>query len=395
MVRGAGTFYAGVGPVLLQYQMDAETCSLVLTRDLVFPANIQYAWKHSHLPIMYVGCSSRLSRSTIGKDHWVCAVRTDPEHGAPGFQGELVRVPCRPVHLTCDDPTTVVIIAYNDPAGIEVIRVHEDGSLDESIPQRFDVDTGIYPHQVRVTSDNRYCICVARGNPATRGWWAAKGRQADPGVINVFAFKRGILGDQTAVRIGDGFDFGPRHLDFHPARPWMYVTLETQNAVVVYKMDGSGSMSGPLQRFPTLANPEVRFHQGLGTVHVHPHGHVVYVANRGHVEVPQRGGQGVIPAEVENSLVVYAINKRSGRLTEIQRIDSGGLNPRTFGIDPSGAMLVAANAESHLQVSGSEFRWVAKNLTTFAIARDGRLELREQYPVDSDGIINWAGVIAS
>ncbi len=43
----------------------------------------------------------------------------------------------------------------------------------------------------------------------------------------------------NAVSIAPDGDrnFGPRHLDFHPTKPWMYVSIETQNKMYTYKME--------------------------------------------------------------------------------------------------------------------------------------------------------------
>jgi len=45
----------------------------------------------------------------------------------------------------------------------------------------------------------------------------------------------------------------------------------------------------------------------------------------------------------QNSIVAYAVDRRAGTLTEIQRLSAGGKTPRGFAIDPSGRWLLAAN----------------------------------------------------
>ena len=68
-------------------------------------------------------------------------------------------------------------------------------------------------------------------------------------------------------------------------------------------------------------------------------GRFLYVANRG-----------------VNLLQLFAIDRRSGALSEQQRIDYGGRGPWSFGLDPSGRWLIVAN-----QASG--------NLSVFAVDR--------------------------
>jgi len=38
-----------------------------------------------------------------------------------------------------------------------------------------------------------------------------------------------VLTNAVSIAPNGGQGFGPRHLDFHPTKPWMYVSIETQN----------------------------------------------------------------------------------------------------------------------------------------------------------------------
>ena len=62
---------------------------------------------------------------------------------------------------------------------------------------------------------------------------------------------------------------------------------------------------------------------------MHPSGKFVYASNRG-----------------EDSIVVYAIDKSKGTLTQVGSVPTGGKEPRNFEIDPTGALLFAANQKS-------------------------------------------------
>ena len=41
----------------------------------------------------------------------------------------------------------------------------------------------------------------------------------------------GVLRDEVSIAPNGGYGFGPRHLDFHPSKPWIYVSLERQTAL--------------------------------------------------------------------------------------------------------------------------------------------------------------------
>ncbi|MGN8549234.1 beta-propeller fold lactonase family protein [Bradyrhizobium sp. 13971] len=56
---------------------------------------------------------------------------------------------------------------------------------------------------------------------------------------------------------GGGYGFGPRHLDFHPTQPWVYVSLERQNKLDVFKLQNDSLDPQPIFRKDTLAEPAI------------------------------------------------------------------------------------------------------------------------------------------
>jgi 6-phosphogluconolactonase len=62
---------------------------------------------------------------------------------------------------------------------------------------------------------------------------------------------------------------------------------------------------------------------------VHPSGKFVYGSNRGH-----------------DSIAIFAVEPRTGRLRTVGHQPTQGKTPRNFGIDPTGTWLLAANQDS-------------------------------------------------
>ena len=121
------------------------------------------------------------------------------------------------------------------------------------------LDTGKFAHQIRVTPDNSHVILVTRGNNAPTD------NPVDPGSIKIFGFKDGVLTNLAAIQPGDGMHFGPRHLDFHPTQPWVYVSVESQNQLYVYKRDAATGLSRePLYVKDTLSDPASKLRQAAG-----------------------------------------------------------------------------------------------------------------------------------
>jgi len=90
----------------------------------------------------------------------------------------------------------------------------------------------------------------------TRGNNAPGVSPVNPGSLKTFSFKDGVLTQLAAIQPGDGLHFGPRHLDFHPTQPWVYVSIESQNKLYVYKRDPVRGLSrDPIFMKETLADP--------------------------------------------------------------------------------------------------------------------------------------------
>jgi 6-phosphogluconolactonase (cycloisomerase 2 family) len=339
-------------------------------------------------------CSSRVSRAEVGSDHFLCALKIDEATGSLSMHGNPTPLPLRPLHVTTDTPSRHVLLCSSIPSGLWVFRIESDGTIGELVPQRPDLDLGIFPHQVRVTADSRMAIIVTRGNPGNKTFRPHQGNQQDPGALKVFEYCDGVFGKEESITSGDGYRFGPRHLDFHPNGRWAYVSLETQNELYVYEREGDTLLPDPVFTRTILADPaNTLWRQGAGTVHVHPNGRVVYCANRGHEPQPYEGKRVVIGAD--NTLAVYSINSASGEPDAIQHIDSAGMCPRTFALDPGARMLVAGNSEAHWVKDGNQVRWIPANLAVFRVMEDGRLEFKRKYDVElgPKEKLLWMGIV--
>jgi 6-phosphogluconolactonase len=278
-------------------------------------------------------------------------------------------------------------VAFNNPSAVRVYRVNKDFTPGEEVQQPGPIDAGIFAHQVRVTPDNRLAILVTRGNEGTPT------KAEDPGALKVFEYKNGVLTNEVSIAPNGGKEFGPRHLDFHPTKPWMYVSIETQNKMYMYRMDGGRINPDIAYRAETLAEPNnIRARQAAGTVHVHPNGRFVYGANRAEATMEFQGKQ--VFKGGENSIVVYSIDQSTGEPTPIQHIETQKIHPRTFHIDPSGRLLVA---EHNLPVNvqdGDAIKTLPAGLSVFRIGDDGKLTFVRKYDIDvGDKTMFWMGMV--
>jgi len=380
--------YANVGPDLTRYDIDLANAELIKRETVTLPAGVQYAWPHASRRYLYVASSSSASGyGPAGTEHHVSALGIDPATGALSAYGAPIRLPTRPIHMSTDIPSEHILVAFNNPSAVRVYRVNKDFTPGEEVIQPGPIDAGIFAHQVRTTPDNRLAILVTRGNEGT----AAKAE--DPGALKVFDYKNGVLTNGQSVAPNGGREFGPRHLDFHPTKPWMYVSIETQNKMYLYRMENGRIHPEIAQRVETLAEPNnIRARQAAGTVHVHPNGRFVYGANRAEATTEFQGKQ--VFKGGENSIVVYAIDQANGELTPIQRIETQKIHPRTFHIHPSGRLLVAQHNLPVNVRDGDAIKTIPAGLSVFRIGDDGKLTFARTYDVDVGGkTMFWMGMV--
>jgi 6-phosphogluconolactonase (cycloisomerase 2 family) len=325
--------YAAVGTELTEYDASVETAALVKHGSVTLPGNVQYVWPHPSRRYLYVawsdgGPSGAAGRPTGGRNHGVHAFRIDPA-GVLTPHGKPVALPSRPVHISADIPGTHLLVAHTEPSALTVWRIGADGTLGAEVKQPSTLDAGIYAHQVRVDPSNRSVILVTRGNAPTRD------KPEDPGALKVYTYKDGLLANLASIAPGGGYNFQPRHLDFHPAKPWVY-----------------------------------------GTVHLHPNGKFVYQANRA------SGDAG------ENTIAVYSIDQKTGEPTLIQGIDTHGNSTRTFSLDPQAKILIAGN-----QVPAGS---VPASMAVYRVGTDGKLTYVRKYDVEATNSksLFWIGLIA-
>ena len=381
-------FYASTGPQLTLFGLDVAEAALEKRSAVVLPANVQYAWPHPSKRYLYV-VSSDGGPGVAGTMHRANAFRIDPVSGSLQSHGEPQSLPSRPIHVSVDASGEYLLTAYNAPSSVSVHRLNADGSIGEAVHQGDKLDVGIYAHQIRTTPDNSAAILVTRGNNA------ADGKPEDPGALKLFAFKRGALSNLASIAPASGLGFGPRHFDFHPSAPWVYVSVERQNKLYTYQLQSDGVLGGePLFVKDTLADPiNVKPGQGAGAIHVHPNGRFVYLTNRNQDEVDFLGRK--VFNDGENNVAVFAVDEKTGELSLIQTVEGHGIQLRTFGIDPSGRLLLAASIKPLLVREGNAVKTLSAGITVYRINADGTLAFVRKYDVDTGkGQQFWSGVVA-
>lgn len=224
-----------------------------------------------------------------------------------------------PCHLSLDRTGKCLLVANYGSGSIAALPVKEDGSLGEATTfiqhTGSSVDKkrqeGPHAHWIDVSPDNRLAFVCDLGLDEVR-------------IYNLEAAQASLLPHNPAfVSVKPGS--GPRHLAFHPNGKTAYLINEMANTMVTLSYDAARGSLVETQTLPTLP-ADFTGQNTTAEVEVHPSGKFVYGSNRGH-----------------DSIVVYAVDEQTGKLSFVEHQATQGKGPRNFAIDPTGQWLLAAN----------------------------------------------------
>jgi 6-phosphogluconolactonase len=226
-----------------------------------------------------------------------------------------------PCHLSIDHKNRTLLVANYTGGNISVFPIRSDGTL--GMVSEVKQHEGSGPKEQQ-KGPHAHCIIFDRSQRHALA--------ADLGIdkVMIYRFDRatGKLtpGKQPFADLQPGA--GPRHLTFHPGGKYLYVINELNSTMTAFKYD---ERDGTLTHIDTVSTLPSDF-SGVSycaDVHVSPSGKFLYGSNRGH-----------------NSIVVFAIDLRTGKLTPVEHVSTEGNWPRNFAIDPSGKFLLVANQRS-------------------------------------------------
>jgi 6-phosphogluconolactonase len=266
-----------------------------------------------------------------------------------------------------------------------------DGSLGAEVTPAGTLDVPVWPHQVRIDPSSSTVLLPGRGN------YAEDGDSEAPGALKVFSYKNGVLSNRQSIASSGVAGFHARHLEFHPTRPWVFLNMERTPRLLVYRRLGDGSLSNDpvFSVDPLEKGNDPKIDQGLGSIHLHPNGRFLYVANRASGTVEFDGKKDVF-AGGENTVVAYSINQETGEPKFLQRIDTRGYSPHTFSVDAGGQLLAVGNMNPrHVREEGT-LRFVPSNVALFKIREDGKLDYTGKHEIKTvpgGGLMRWMGLV--
>ncbi len=254
----------------------------------------------------------------------VGAFAIDPATGKLSLLNQQSSVGPGPCHLVTDKAGKNVLIANYGGGSVAVLPVGKDGALQPASSFIQHTGTSVdksrqeapHAHGIYLDSANRFAYVPDLG--------------LDKVVVYRFDAGTGTLtaNDPPSGSVAPGA--GPRHFAFHPKGRFAYIINEMACTVTAFACDPKRGALTELQTLSTLpAGESVKPGYSTAELYAHPSGKFLYGSNRGH-----------------DTIVGYAIDGRSGKLTLIEHTPTQGKIPRSFGIDPTGKWLLAGNQNS-------------------------------------------------
>ncbi len=410
---GQEVLYANSGDSLGVFDLSLVDGTLTAQTPTAVPQIPQYGWFDSTFHHLYVG-------ATTGSDNYYYAYTVDQTSGAlTELGGPLLSPNGRVINLTLSPDDKYLLSVHNVTQKYSVFNIDGDSTIGTLVPQADGGDTsvGVYLHQVRVDPTGKYVTICDRGNDPTTAMTDA-GPMTTPeafGHLLVFSLLNGVLTPNQTLTFPMGV--GPRHVDFHPTQPWVYLSAERGNRLIMYTF-ANGMLT---QKFDVTSvanaadsmitdNTEAVNGQRAGAIKVDPSGKYLWITNRNNMTGPDPGPQldagagdaGVAdaggPVQVfagagENNVALFSIDQTTGEPTFVAAYDTHGIEPRTFTVDPAHKFLIVGNQKQQFVRQGAALNTILPNIAVFQVDDEGHLTFVKTYDQTSGEVV-WVGSTA-
>lgn len=228
-----------------------------------------------------------------------------------------------PAHIAVDPKGRFVYSSNYGAGSLSVYPINPDGSLGQLADLKKHEGSSVHPtrqkephvHQVVPSGDGKFIYVSDLGT--------------DKIMIYAVDAKTGKLSPAPTPFAQDIPGSGPRHIALHPNNNFAYSATELNNTVVAYKVNKATGALTTLESISMLPQ-DFTGTSSAADIHFSPDGKFLYASNRGH-----------------DSLVIYAVDSKTGKLTLVGFEPTRGKHPRNFFVDNKGDYLFVANRDDN------------------------------------------------
>lgn len=338
-------FAAGDDGAIHAYSLNSESGQLTLLRRTTDVQNPFFLAISPDRKFLY---SIHAPGQFGGKENeQISAFRVEGNAGQLELLNRVSSLGTASCYLDVDATGKTVLVANYSTGSVASLPVMADGKLGSAAT--FVQHEGHSVNQARQEGPHAHCIVVSPDNKFAFS--------ADLGLDQILSYRLDAVNSTLApstqpfVRTSPGA--GPRHLTFHPNGKHVYVINELSNSVTLFDYL---SDQGVLLEQQTISTVPQDFSgtSYCADLKVTPDGRFLYGTNRGH-----------------DSIAAYRLDG-NGRLTLLSIESSLGKGPQNLAITPDGRYLLCANMPGN-------------NLVVFQINKDTGKLTKSSEPVSIPG----------
>lgn len=252
----------------------------------------------------------------------VSAFSFNKKTGALTFINEEESGGADPCYIAVNNTRKWAVVANYSGGCLSALPIKADGSIEPAaqIIQHFGKGTDTarqekaHVHSTFFTPDEKYIF------------------SADLGMDQLMIYKFNKNAAQPLTDAKDSIvaitpGSGPRHVAFHPTKPYVYLIEELTGTIDAYNYN-----NGVLKHKQRISTEPADFKGSSGSadIHITPNGKFLYATNRGDA----------------NNIAIYSIDSATGKLHAKGFQSVLGKHPRNFIIEPSGHFLLIANRDT-------------------------------------------------
>jgi 6-phosphogluconolactonase len=213
-------------------------------------------------------------------------------------------------YATVDATGRFLLVASYHGHTVTVWRIERDGRIGALVQS---VTAGRHAHCVRLDPSNRWAFATFLGSDLVAQYR--------------FDAQTGLLAPNDPPFVATAPGAGPRHIDFHPVEPWVFLINELDSTLYRYGLDRERGRLIEQQRVSAVPG-DYDGRRWSADIHVAPGGRLLGASNRAH-----------------DSVALLTISSQ-GALETIGHQPTLGKTPRNFTFDPTGRLMLVANQES-------------------------------------------------
>lgn len=312
-----GTFSNRGSKGIYVYEFDRSSQKFKELQTVTEGKSPNFLVLHPNNRVLYSIYSEGTLSNNEGKGS-VMSYRVDPVTGLLTKLNEQSSEGRGPAHISIDPKGKFAYVSNYGGGSFVVYPINEDGSLGKASDVVQHEGSSAHPtrqqrphvHSAIPSNDGKYVYV------------------SDLGIDKIMIYEVSDEGKLRAAKSPYASNVptsGPRHFAIHPNGKFGFSAEELSSTIASFEINSQTGELTALERV-TMLPSGFQGENSAADIHVSPDGKYLYASNRGH-----------------ESIVIFSIDQKTGKLKLVDHESTQGKHPRNFYIDPSGKFVFVAN----------------------------------------------------